>query len=152
MIGDADTDLGEPGLRVEGVGLQNAGVTGQMPLGILPRTIARGLEQRRLEGPCRQMAGRRGRTSLPGQSPSGLGGGPSRRSAGQDMALDQSVQSKRRGAGADLVGERQQAGVDSFAGAAIALPIERLMLSTHLKQTSGSDAVVPSRPILPHPG
>jgi len=47
MIGDADTDLGEPGLRVEGVGLQNAGVTGQMPLGILPRTIARGLEQRR---------------------------------------------------------------------------------------------------------
>jgi hypothetical protein len=42
MIGDAEADLGEPGLRVEGVGLQNAGVTGQMPLGILPRTIARG--------------------------------------------------------------------------------------------------------------
>jgi hypothetical protein len=62
------------------------------------------------------------------------------------MALDQSVQSKRRGAGADLVGERRQAGVDSFAGAPIALPIERLMLSTQLKQTSGSDAVVPSDP------
>ena len=62
------------------------------------------------------------------------------------MALDPSVQSKRRGAGADLVRERQQAGVDSFAGAAIALAIERLVLSKPLKQASGSVALVPSVP------
>jgi hypothetical protein len=39
-------------VAVEGVGLQNAGVAGQMPLGLLPPSIARGLEQ--LASPARE--------------------------------------------------------------------------------------------------
>ena len=51
------------------------------------------------------------------------------------MALDQRVQrSQRRGAGADLIGERRQAEVDAFAGVALALPVQRLMLAELLEQ------------------
>src|SRR5271156_7231016 len=54
---------------------------------------------------------------------------------GQDMALDQSVQrTQRRGASADLIGERRQAEVDPFTGVALALPAERLMLAELLEQ------------------
>ena len=54
---------------------------------------------------------------------------------GKDMALDQSVQrTQRRGASADLIGERRQAEVDPFTGVALALPAERLMLAELLEQ------------------
>ena len=41
---------------------------------------------------------------------------------------------QRRGAGAHLVGERRQAQVDPFAGVALALPVQRLMLAELLEQ------------------
>ncbi len=128
-------------VAVEGVGLQNAGVTGQMPLGMLPRSIARGVEQRRwwvlaAERPVvadihprptghRLALGEDGNRRVVAMQPLG----------GQDMALNQRVQrAQRRGAGADLIGERRQAEVDALAGIALALPVERLMLSELLEQ------------------
>ena len=41
---------------------------------------------------------------------------------------------QRRGAGPDLVGERREAEVDALAGIALALPVQRLMLTELLKQ------------------
>ena len=54
---------------------------------------------------------------------------------GQDMALDQSVQrTQSGGACAHLIGERRQAEVDPFAGVALALPVQRLVLAELLEQ------------------
>ena len=44
----------EPVVTVERIGLQNAGVTGQIPLGMLPCSIARGVEQRRWWPPLKE--------------------------------------------------------------------------------------------------
>ena len=84
-------------VAVVSVGLQNAGVTGQMPLGMLARSIARGVEQRRrwvlaAERPVvadvdpdpagyRLALGEDGNRRVVAMQPLG----------GQDMALDQSV-------------------------------------------------------------
>ena len=131
----------EPVVAVERVGLQNAGVAGQMPLGMFARSIARGVEQRRR----RILAAERPVVADIDPHPTGLrlalGEDGNRRVVavqplgGQDMALDQRVQrTQRRGAGADLVGERRQAQVDPFAGIALALPVQRLMLAELLEQ------------------
>ena len=128
-------------VAVERVGLQNAGVTGQMPLGMLPRSIARGVEQRRR----RVLAAERPVVADIHPDPTGhrlaLGEDGNRRVVavqplgGKDMALDQRVQrAQRRGAGADLIGERRQAQVDPFAGVALALAVQRLMLAELLEQ------------------
>ena len=128
-------------VAVKGVGLQNAGVTGQMPLGMLPRSIARGVEQRR----WRILAAERPVVADIHPRPTGhrlaLGEDGNRRVVamqplgGQDMALNQRVQrAQRRGAGADLIGERRQAQLDALAGIALALPVERLMLAELLEQ------------------
>ena len=54
---------------------------------------------------------------------------------GQDMRFDQRVQrTQRGGAGAHLIGERRQAKVEPFSGIALALPVERLVLSELLEQ------------------
>ena len=51
------------------------------------------------------------------------------------MGLDQRVQrAQRRGAGADLIGQGRKAQVDAFAGVALALPVQRLMLAELLEQ------------------
>jgi hypothetical protein len=53
---------------------------------------------------------------------------------GHDMGLDQRVQRRqRRGDRADLVGERRQAELDAFAGVALGLAVERLMLAVLLE-------------------
>src|SRR5277367_6473675 len=112
-----------------------------MPLGMLSRSIARGVEQPRrwvfaAERPVvadihphptghRLALGEDGNRRVVAMQPPG----------GKDMALDQSVQrTQRRGASADLIGERRQAEVDPFAGVALALPAERLMLAELLEQ------------------
>jgi hypothetical protein len=121
--------------------LQNAGVTSQMPLRMLASPIARGVEQRRR----RVLAAERPVVADVGPDPAGhrpsLGEYGNRRVVamqpvgGQDVALDQRVErSQRRGAGANLIGERGQAEVDSFAGVALALPVQRLMLAELLEQ------------------
>ena len=54
---------------------------------------------------------------------------------GQHMRLDQAMQRpQRRGAGPDLVGQRGEAEIDAFAGIALALPVQRLMLGELLEQ------------------
>jgi hypothetical protein len=128
-------------VAVERIGLQNAGVTGQMPLGMLPGSIARGVEQPRrwvfaAERPVvadihphptghRLSRGEDGNRRVVAMQPLG----------GQDMALNQRVQrAQHRGASADLIGERRQAEVDALAGIALALPVERLMLAELLEQ------------------
>src|SRR5215204_7736510 len=56
----------------------------------------------------------------------------------QDVSLDQPVQrSQGRRAGADLIGERRDAEVDALPPIALALPIERLMLTELLEQDCG---------------
>lgn len=51
---------------------------------------------------------------------------------------------QRRGAGPDLVGERREAKVDALAGIALALPVQRLMLTELLKQVSVPEQYFPS--------
>ena len=45
------------------------------------------------------------------------------------------------GAGADLVGERRQTELDPLQGIALALPVERLMLTVLLEQDHGSSSL-----------
>ena len=60
---------------------------------------------------------------------------PCRRSAARTWRFDQRVQRpQRRGAGADLVGQRRQAKIDALSGVALALAVERLMLAELLEQ------------------
>src|SRR5215467_3615564 len=57
---------------------------------------------------------------------------------GENMSLDQCVQRLQRGrAEADLISERRDAQIDSFATIAFALAIERLMLPKLLEQNHG---------------
>jgi hypothetical protein len=128
-------------VALEGVGLQNAGVFSQMPLGMRACPIARGIEQR-----CRRiLAAERPVIADIHPNPAGLrlafGEDRNRRVVavqpigGQDMALDQRVEgSQGDGAGADLIGERRQAQIDPFASIAFALPVQRLMLAELLEQ------------------
>ena len=54
------------------------------------------------------------------------------------MGLDQRVQrAQDRRAGADLVGERRDAEIDALPGVALALPVQRLMLTELLEQDRG---------------
>ena len=54
------------------------------------------------------------------------------------MGLDQLMQRlQRRRAGADLVGQRRHAQIDAFAGVALALPVQRLVLAELLEQDHG---------------
>ena len=54
------------------------------------------------------------------------------------MRLDQRVKRlQRRRTGADLVGQRRDGEFDAFAGIALALPVERLMLAELLEQDHG---------------
>jgi stage V sporulation protein SpoVS len=51
------------------------------------------------------------------------------------MRLDERVQRRERaGAGADLIRQRRDAEVDAFAGEAVALPVQRLMLAELVEQ------------------
>jgi hypothetical protein len=87
---------------IERVGLQNAGVAGQMPLGMLARPIARGVKQRRR----RILAAERPVIAHVDPNPAGLGltfGEDRNRGvvamqplAGQDMTLNQRVQGEQR--------------------------------------------------------
>src|SRR5829696_5341607 len=45
----------------------------------------------------------------------------------------------RRRAGAHLIGQRRDAQLETFAGVALALPVERLMLSELLEQDRGQE-------------
>lgn len=57
------------------------------------------------------------------------------------VRLDQQIQRpERRGAGADLVGERRQAELHAFAGIAVALSVERLVRPELLEQDHGEEA------------
>ena len=86
-------------VAVERVGLKDAGVTRQVPLGMLPGSIARGVEQPRRGSRCRRTAGRcrtYTHAGKAGHRPT-LGEDGNRRIVAmqplgsQDMALDQSV-------------------------------------------------------------
>ena len=128
-------------VAVEGVGLQNARVTGQMPLGMLARSIARCIEQRgRRIGPAE-------RAIVANVDPNAarhrlaFGENRNRRVVAmqpfgrQNMGLDQSMQrTQRGGARAHLIGQRRKAQVDAFAGVALALAVQRLMLAELLEQ------------------
>ena len=60
---------------------------------------------------------------------------------GQDMGLDQPVERhQREGGGADLVGERRDAERHAFAGEALGLAVERLVLPVLLEQQHGEEA------------
>jgi hypothetical protein len=57
---------------------------------------------------------------------------------GQDMGLDQRMERlQRRGAGADLVGQRRDAEINALPGIALALAVERLVLPKLLEQDHG---------------
>jgi hypothetical protein len=120
-------------VAVERVGLQNAGIAGQMPLGMLARPVARGVEQRRR----RILAAKRPVVADIHPNPPGFrlafrenrhGGVVAVQPIGrQNMAVNQRVQrTQRGGAGAHLIGQRRQAQVDALAGVALALPVQRL--------------------------
>ena len=54
---------------------------------------------------------------------------------GQDMRFDEAVKRHQRGsAGSDLIGKGRKAELDTFAGIAIALTVERLVRSELLEQ------------------
>ena len=54
---------------------------------------------------------------------------------GEHVARDQLVERRQRGgAGADLIGQGRDVEVDAFAGIALALPVERLVLAVLLEQ------------------
>jgi hypothetical protein len=109
-------------VAVQRVGLQNGGIAAEMPLGMLPRSIARGVEQRRRRilavewpivadihpnPPGFRLAFREDRYG---------GVVPVQPLGRKHVGLDQRMQrTERRGAGPHLVGQRQQAQVDALA-------------------------------------
>ncbi len=125
----------------ERVGLQDAGPACQMSFGMFARSIARGVEQggRRI-GPAERAVVADIHPN-PARLGPALGEDGNRRVVAvqplgrKHMGLDQRMQRpQRRGAGAHLVGERRQAQVDPFAGVALALTVQRLMLAELLEQ------------------
>jgi hypothetical protein len=128
-------------IAIERVGLQNAGVAGQMPLGMLARSIARSVEQSRR----RILAPEWPVVAHVDPDPAGLSValGEDRHGgvvavqpiASQDMTLNQPVQrAQPRGANAHLIGQRRQAQFDALAGVALALAVQRLMLAELFEQ------------------
>ena len=127
-----------------GVGLQDAGEAAQMLDRMIARAVPGVMEQRR------RWVRTAERAVVADIDPGPAGGGPALREHRyggvvamqarrcQDMGRDQVVQRlQRRGAGADLVGQRGQAEIDPFAGVAVALPVQRLMLAVLLEQDHG---------------
>jgi hypothetical protein len=55
--------------------------------------------------------------------------------SGEHMGLDKRVQRlQSRGACPDVIGQRRKAQINAFAGVALALPVQRLMLPELLEQ------------------
>ena len=66
---------------------------------------------------------------------------PWTRLGGEDVGADEIVErAQNHGAAADLVGERREAEIDAFAGIALGLAVERLMLPVLLEQDHGQQA------------
>jgi hypothetical protein len=112
-----------------------------MPLGMFPSAVARGV----IERGRRRCAAERAVIADIGPDTSGIRfalGQDRHRSvitveplSRQDVGFDEGMErSKRRRAGTDLVRQRRHAEVDTLAGEAIALPVQRLMLTELLKQ------------------
>ena len=112
-----------------------------MPLGMLARPVARGIEQRRR----RVLAAERPVVAdvSPDAASFGLAFRQDRNRgviavqalSRQNVAFDQRVQGPQGGgAGADLVSERRQAQLHAFASVTLALAIQRLMLAKLLEQ------------------
>ena len=124
-----------------GVSLQDAGEVAQMLRGMIARAVSRSPEQhgRRIgaaEGPV---------VADIDPSPAGVGlalrQDRHRRIVAMkpfgrhDMLLDQAMERPQgRSAGADMVGQRRERQIDAFAGIALALPVQRLVLAILLEQ------------------
>jgi hypothetical protein len=134
----------QPVVSCEGVGLEDAGKAAQVLFGMLTAAIARVVEQRR--------RGRRPaeRPVIAGINPDpagvGLAFGQNRHGrviavqtlGRHDVGLHQRQQGLQHGgAGADLVGQGGQADLDTLTGEALALPVERLVLSRTAPSPAG---------------
>jgi len=68
------------------------------------------------------------------------------------MLLDQGMKRKQhRRARTDLIGQRRQAQLDAFAGIALTLPVQRLVLAELLEQHHGI-AIMVARLLSSQPG
>ena len=118
-----------------------------MPLGMLPRSIARCVEQRRR----RILTAEWPVVAHVDPNPTGLrlafckdwhGGVVAMQPiASQDMTLNRRVQrAQRRRASAHLIGQRRQAQRDALAGVTLALAVQRLMLAELFEQDHRQEA------------
>ena len=133
--------LVEPPVAGIGVGLQDAREAPKMLDRMIARTVPRVAEQS-----CRRVRARERRIVAhidPGPPGGALALGQHRHRrvvavqafCRQHVGLDQRVQRlQRRGARTHLVGQRRGAEIDPFAGVAIPLPVQRLVLPVLLEQ------------------
>lgn len=112
-----------------------------MPLGMLARPIARGLERRRRRILAAERADRRARRPRPDRSPlapcEAWDGGviAMQLIASQDMTLNQRVRrAQRRRASIHLIGQCRRAQLDALADIALALAVQRLILAEPFEQ------------------
>jgi hypothetical protein len=131
----------QPVIAGIGVGLQDAGKSVKMPIWMLLPTIPRSV----IECSRRRSAAERAIVADIGPDVAGdsLALGQDWHGSvvameplgGQHMRFDQGMQrGKRRRAGSDLVRQRRHAEVDAFSGEAVALPVQRLVLSEFVEQ------------------
>ncbi len=134
----------KPVIAAIGVGLQDAGKVFQMALGMLLPPVPRGvIKGGRRRGPAKGAIVSDVDPDAAGDR-LGLRQDRYRRVVAeesfgrQNMGLDQRMQRlQRRGTGADLVGQRRDGKIDAFAGIALALPLEGLVLAELLEQDHG---------------
>jgi hypothetical protein len=130
----------QPVVSCEGIGLEDAGKAAQVLFGVLAAAVARVVEQRR--------RGRRSaeRPVIADVDPAGVGLALGQNRHWSVIAvqtlgrhdIDQRQQRLQHGgAGADLVGQRGQANLDALTGEALALPVERLVLSRTAPSPAG---------------